>query len=318
MGYSKIAFIREQPLLSSLYENLCKKDRLSHAYLLYGEKYAPLLESATYIAKSIECSKEVFACNKCDACLRFDEGTHPDFVLIDGTKNLIKKGDIDDLSRFFSLSTLEKGHKGVYILSGIENITQEASNALLKFLEEPKGDVVALLTTSNIQKVLDTIKSRCEIVHVKSPNLQKVVEDYSGKVSIEEYYIVSNLVYSENEKEEILDSKEFHDAYHLAHDYVLELYENASGAGYLLISGSEKIKGNKCYNYFYTILSIFFTEAIMGEENSPLYELTNGLVNKKVQVSKSLVVLGEAIAKSQANMNFTFTLARLIKILEEK
>ena len=318
MGYSKIAFIREQPLLSNLYENLCKKDRLSHAYLFFGEKYSPLLESALYIAKSIECQEDIFACNKCEACKRFDEGTHPDFVIIDGTKTLIKKGDVEDLANFFSLSTLEKGHKGVYIINGIENITQEASNALLKFLEEPKGDIVALLTTSNREKVLETIKSRCESVHVMPPDLFKAVENYSGNMPLEEYYIVSNFVFSESEKEEMLDSKEFKVSYELAYDYVQELSENRSGASYLLISGSENIKGNKCYNYFYSVLAIMFTEVMIGDERSPLIELTSGLIDRRVQIGKALVLLGECISKAQANMNFTFALARLIKIMEEK
>lgn len=318
MGYSKIAFIREQPLLSTLYENLCKKNRLSHAYLFFGDRFSPLLESALYIAKSIECPKSTFACNKCDACNRFDEGNHPDFILIDGTKGLIKKKDIDDLSNFFSLSALEKGHRGVYLINGIENITQEASNALLKFLEEPRGNIVALLTTSNREKVLQTIKSRCEEVRISSPDLIKAVDNYSGNEPLEKYYVASHFAYSEEAKEELMESNDFTLAYNLAYEYVQELYENRIGAGYFLISGSEKLKGNKCYNYFYNVLSIIFNEVILCNKRSPLFELTNVLEDRKIQVGKVLVLLGEYIAKGQANMNFTFALARLIKIMEEK
>jgi len=318
MGYSKIAFIREQPLLSNLYENLCKKDRMAHAYLLFGERYSPLLESALYIAKSLECQEGTFACNKCEACKRFDEGNHPDFILIDGTKGLIKKSDIDDLSKFFSLSALEKNRKGVYILNGIENITQEASNALLKFLEEPKGNIVALLTTSNRAKVMTTIKSRCEEIHIMSPNLFEIVRNYAGNEPLEKYYIASNFAYDEKAKEELMESKDFKSSYELAYGYAQELGENPSSAGYFLISGSENIKGNKCYNYFYIILSIIFTEVIIDDEKSPLYDLTARLKDKRAQIAKALILLGEYISKMQANMNFTFALARLIKIMEEK
>jgi len=318
MTYSKIAFTREQPLLSKLYENLCKKDRLSHAYLFYGEKYSPLLESALYIAKSIECQNGIFACNKCDGCKRFDEGNHPDFILIDGSKNLIKKNDIDSLANFFSLSSLEKGHRGVYVLHGVENITQEASNALLKFLEEPKGNIVALLTTSNREKVLQTIKSRCESIRIMPPDLFKKVDEYSGNEPVEKYYIVSHFVYDEKSKEEIMESDEFSKAYELAYGYAQELVENRRGAGYFLMRGSESIKGNKCYNYFYNVLSIIFSEVITGDVRSPLIELTKGLNDKKKQIGKALVLLGEDIARYQANMNFTFALARLIKVMEEE
>lgn len=318
MSYNKEDFCKDQPVVSKLFYNSIKNSRIANAYLMYGEPSAPILESAMFIAKSLECQASIFACCTCDSCKRFEEGTHPDFILIDGSKGLIKKSDIDELNDFFTLSALEKGHRGVYIINHIENITNEAINALLKILEEPEGDITALLTTDNRDKVLKTILSRCEQVSIKSPDISAIAEAYKGKYSLDRYYVVSNMAYSEQIKEDILDSKEFSDAYDAALSYIEALSADKCQASYVLIGeAASKLKGNKCYNYFYSILSIVFSDAAGRNENNPLKESVISLEKYGSKLIRAISLLDTGIAESQANMNFTFMLARLAEIMEE-
>ena len=318
MAYDENSFRTEQPTIATLFERSQKEGRLSHAYLLYGEPSSPVSEVAKYLAKSLECKNGAFACNNCSSCKRFDEGTHPDFLYIDGKKSLIKKDDIDSLSDFFSMSSLEKNHISVYIINHIENITSEAINALLKTLEEPSGNTVAFLTTTNRDKVLPTILSRCLQVLVRAPDLPKLVSRYIGEYPKDEYYISCNLAYSEEERTEILDSKEFEEAYEAADKYLQALKNNDKFSSYVLMKeAGDNLKGNKCYNYFYTVLMIVFSDTVAGNFNTPFNDISLSLSSKPNRLIKAIAFLGEAISKAQANMNFTFGLARLGQIMEE-
>jgi DNA polymerase-3 subunit delta' len=319
MAYDKERFSQEQPILAKFFINAIEKKRLSNAYLLYGEPSAPLLESALFIAKSLECEKGPLACGLCPSCKRFAQNIHPDCKIFDGSQGLIKKSDIDTISEFYATTVLEKGHRSVYIINHIENITEEAINALLKTLEEPSGETVAILTTDNLDKVLPTILSRSEPLQVRSPDLVKEAVDYQGEQGQLIYFLVSHFAYDEDQKKAIIESKgkEFTSAYDLMMEYVDALIKKPTEATYLLMKdGPGKIKGNKCYNYFYSMLSLIFTQALQGNDTSPFKEITAGLSSYEAVLPQAIALLNKAEAESQANMNFTFMLARLARIME--
>lgn len=104
----KETFEKTQPKLAKLFLNSRKSNRLSHAYLLYGEINSPLVDSAMYLAKSLYCTKDLLACNSCLECQKFEENNHPDFTFIDGRAKGLKKEDINYLSEKYSLGTVEK------------------------------------------------------------------------------------------------------------------------------------------------------------------------------------------------------------------
>ena len=119
-----------------------------YPYLFTGEKGTPKKESAYLLAQSLLClnvNENGFACETCDECQRLIHGNYADLIYIDGLKNSIKKSDILTIQEHFSKTNLEKYGKKVYILDGVENATPVAMNTLLKFLEEPEGDVLAIL-----------------------------------------------------------------------------------------------------------------------------------------------------------------------------
>lgn len=156
-----------QPRLFQTFGNALSSHNLSHAYLLDGEGGTPLKEIAFYLAKSLVCDHpNPYACNECHSCLRFDEGNYTDFYFFDGAETSIKKESVLSLEKAFSMTSVE--HKGVliYVMHNVENMTIEAINALLKFLEEPAANVYAFLTTNNENSVLPTIKSRTQILNI--------------------------------------------------------------------------------------------------------------------------------------------------------
>ena len=127
-----------QKVLYRTLKNALNKNQVSHAYLLIGEPGIPLLPIANFLAKSLVCDHPTpFACESCFTCLRFDEGNYADFLLLNGQGKTIKKNEIQALETLFEKTSIEEKGKMIYIIHLVENMTTEAVNSLLKFLEEP-------------------------------------------------------------------------------------------------------------------------------------------------------------------------------------
>ena len=175
MAFDKIK--QSQPKVVQLLENSLKKDRLSHAYLFEGEKGTKKFETAIYFAQMLLCTNEDSKpCLECKNCKRIKHGTHPNVYIIEPVKNIIKKQQIQDLQIEFSKTSIEPGPK-IYIIKNIETIHVAAANSLLKFLEEPFPNIHAILTTSNINRILPTIISRSQVVQFQSLNPDIIKKD---------------------------------------------------------------------------------------------------------------------------------------------
>lgn len=167
-----------QKVIYKTFLNSKERGKLSHAYLIIGNIGTPLKEVAHYLAKSLLCDDHSpFACNSCITCLRIDDNNYPDFMLFDGSEGTIKKDAILSIESQFDKKAFEAKGIKIYVLHLVENMTDEAVNSLLKFLEEPKDNVYAFLTTMNENNVLPTIVSRCQIMHLKSIDRSKVISE---------------------------------------------------------------------------------------------------------------------------------------------
>jgi len=326
MYFTKENFINKQKVIATFFEHAIKSNRIPQGILFNGNINSPLLETAYYLAQSLVCEKHDLACNLCPSCERFLKGITPDLIVIDGKQSLIKKDQIDKLEDFFSLSSLEKNHRSIYIINQVENITTEAVNGLLKFLEEPQGKITAILTTANKQRVLPTIVSRLQILNLLPTNVDELINDYSGEILIERYYLLSYLAYEEEEKKEINSSKEFDLAYNGAISYLDTLINKKEEASLSLFSdvvnpikkAGSKVIANKCYNYFYSIVIILLTDALLENQASPYKEFVIKLKPYYKNISKALAFLEDINGKSSANLNFTLALAKLAYIMEGK
>ena len=109
----KKILLKAEPKLAKLFINSRKKDRVANAYLLYGNRNAPLKETAVYLAKSLSCEQDLLACDNCPSCKRFNNGIRPDFYLIDGEETTIKKDDIKSLESAFQVAVANNKHKSI-------------------------------------------------------------------------------------------------------------------------------------------------------------------------------------------------------------
>lgn len=171
-----------QPFVYNTFCNAIKNSRVAQAYLIKGNEAAPVLECAKFLSKSLVCDlEEEFACDSCLSCIRFDEGNYSDFKLLDASKQTIKVKDIEELQEFLSSSSLENKKKKIYIINCLENCNKETVNALLKTLEEPSPNTYAFITTQNESKILQTILSRCQTLHLLPNDKSYLVDELKIK-----------------------------------------------------------------------------------------------------------------------------------------
>lgn len=167
--WSEVAEI--QPLASKVITNSMEKGRVSHAYLLQGERGTGKEAIALLIAKGLFCLNREGSepCNTCHNCKRISSGNHPDVHWIEPEGLSITKEQVNHLQKEFSYSGMESNQK-VYIIKDADTMTVNASNSLLKFLEEPNKQTTALLLTENSSSIIPTIRSRCQVIDLKPLN----------------------------------------------------------------------------------------------------------------------------------------------------
>lgn len=201
----------EQPIVYRTLKNCLENNRLSHALLFCGPKGTPKKETALYLAKTLVCEKQNgFACNDCAACTRVDEGTYADVKLLDGSVKSIKKEQILAIQQEFNKTALEGSHK-IYILNHAENATTEALNSLLKFLEEPSSaNVTAILIVEELERLLPTIVSRCQILPFRPLKQDECCQQAQNLgVSLEDSILLSQFVKDANSIHEISESESY-------------------------------------------------------------------------------------------------------------
>lgn len=133
-------------------------------YMLVGARYSGKLASALYVAKTLHCGGQ----EGCTGCKRIMVGTDPDVRRVaPNEKGTITIEMAHDLVSSLSKHPNRKGATRVVIIEAAERLTIPAQNALLKVIEEPPANTVFLLLLRDINGVLSTIKSRCQVVYVR-------------------------------------------------------------------------------------------------------------------------------------------------------
>ena len=156
-------FIGQEHIVKTL-TNAISLGMISHAYLFYGPKGSGKTTIARLFAKAVNCQNrkkdEFEPCNKCSSCLEIVEGRSMDLIEIDAASH---RGidEIRELRDGIRIVPTKSKYK-VFIIDEAHQLTREAFNALLKTLEEPPSHAIFVLATTEIQKMIPTIISRCQ------------------------------------------------------------------------------------------------------------------------------------------------------------
>jgi len=134
--------------------------RIAHAYLFAGPDGIGKRLMAMALARAIVCLEQR-GCGHCQACRKIDHQNHPDLHILEPDGNSIKIEQVRAFQRELNLKPLEAPRK-ICMIEQAETMTVSAANALLKTLEEPRGDSLLILLTAQPNRLLETIRSRCQ------------------------------------------------------------------------------------------------------------------------------------------------------------
>ena len=178
--------VGQEHITKTISKSISQK-KIAHAYLFSGPHGVGKTSLARIIAKALNCVNGPTdkPCGECPSCVQIENGTPLDVIEIDGASN---RGieNIRTIIENVRISPVSGKYK-IYIIDEVHQITNEAFNALLKTLEEPPPHVVFILATTEAERVLPTIRSRCQQYTFKSLNiedLEKILKSILSKENI--------------------------------------------------------------------------------------------------------------------------------------
>ncbi len=170
----RTGIIGQEKLLAYL-DTVLAEDRPSHAYLVSGPKGCGKKTLARYFAKALLCSaKQNKPCGNCRSCTLFESNAHPGFAVVAAKEgeSTIRIGAIRQMIAAMVYKPL--GERQVHLIEEGHTMTTEAQNALLKTLEEPGKGQVIIITSERPDRLLSTIRSRCQQLRVLPLNQQQM------------------------------------------------------------------------------------------------------------------------------------------------
>ena len=267
---TKEYLINKQHIVYQVLRNSFKNKKTSHAYIISGSKGSPILDTAIFLAQSLVClnkDENNLACEECINCQKIKNNAYVDYKLIEGVdlKNDVTLAIQDD----FNKSSVENEDIKIYIINLIEKAPVASLNKLLKFIEEPNSNIVAIFTSNSVDSILQTIVSRCQTITLKEFMVSDLIEYLvNNNVSYEDAWLISKI---SNNAEKNLD---------LVNDVTFNVVKNqlANSLKHLgnkndyfivdfLVEGMKNLTENSSIELFLDMLEVCLLEAIIKQED---------------------------------------------------
>ena len=172
----------------SRFERIDSQERLAHAYLFVGPVESGKTSTAIALAQMLNCESDEQKrfCGECASCRKIAKGNHPDIIILRADVGETIK--IEEVRMFIQRSGLRafEAKWKFFLIRNAERLTKDAANALLKTLEEPNRQTLMILTTSVPELCLDTIKSRCQVVHFFPRSQASLTRELMNDLSLDE------------------------------------------------------------------------------------------------------------------------------------
>lgn len=328
---SRFVDIVGQEQLKEHLENAIRLNKVSHAYIINGERNAGKEFIAKTFAMALQCEdrQDVEPCEECHSCKQALSGNHPDIIFI----NHEKPGTIgvEDIRTQINGDVAIKpysGSKKIYIMNEGEKMTVQAQNALLKTLEEPPEYAVILILTTNVDSLLPTILSRCVVLNMKSVRDAQIKKFLMDTMEIPDYKadICAAFARGNVGKARLLaKSEEFDKVKEEAVTllkYINEMELNE------IVAAIKKINEYKFdVNDYMDILSIWYRDVLLFKAT---HDANNLIFREEIQyirkvadrstyegIEKIIDALEKSKQRLSANVNFDLTMELLLLTIKE-
>lgn len=301
-----------QPVPYKILSNALKKNKISHAYLFEANDYPKTFDMAVAFAKALFCVDN----NIENISAQIDSGNFEELKIINPDNLVIKKEQLEQLQQEFSKKAVI-GNKKIYIINGAEYLNQSASNSILKFIEEPEENIIAILITNNIYNVLGTIVSRCQVIPFSKIKEQELT--IYNNYKRQNVNIAISLLNSKDEIQKFLDLEENNV------DKVIEFvkYYEKNHKNTLLFTKKlwhSYFTDKNTITFAFDVMILLYKDILNVKVNRKIEvfideeKLINGIkdVNTIEQLVKKLSILIDLKSKIGLNMNSNLLVDKLI------
>lgn len=327
----RFADIVGQEHLREHLENAVRMDKVSHAYIINGEKNAGKEFIAKTFSMALQCENRqgTEPCGECHSCKQALSGNHPDIIFI--THEKPGTIGVDDIRRQINNDVAIKPYKGprkIYIMNEGEKMTVQAQNALLKTLEEPPEYAVLLILTANVNSFLPTILSRCVVLNMKPVRDGQIKKFLMETMEIPDYRADVCVAFARGNvgKARILaNSEEFDKVKEEAITLVKYINEMELNE---IVAAIKKINEYKLdVNDYMDILSIWYRDVLLFKAT---HDANHLVFREEIQhirkvadrsayegIEKILDALEKSKQRLSANVNFDLTMELLLLTIRE-
>lgn len=327
----RFADIVGQEHLKEHLENAIKMDKVSHAYIINGEKNAGKEFIAKTFAMALQCENRqgIEPCGECHSCKQALSGNHPDIIFI--THEKPGTIGVDDIRRQINNDVAIKPYKGpwkIYIMNEGEKMTVQAQNALLKTLEEPPEYAVLLILAANVDSLLPTVLSRCVVLNMKPAKDAQIKKYLMETMEIPDYKADICVAFARGNvgKAKLLaNSEEFEKVKEEAIILLKNIREMELNE---IVTAIKKINEYKFdVNDYLDILSIWYRDVLLfkatHDANHLIFKEEIQYIRKVADKSayEGIEKIIDALEKSKqrlsANVNFDLTMELLLLTIKE-
>ena len=311
-------------------QNAIATKKVSHAYIINGERFSGKEFIAGIFAMTLQCEKQgTDPCMECHSCKQAVTGNQPDIIRVTHEKpNSIGVDDVrTQINEDVAIKPYSSPYK-IYIVNEAEKMTPQAQNALLKTLEEPPEYAVILLLTTNLNSLLPTIQSRCVVLNMK-PVADSLIRDYLMKeIQVPDYKAQVCTAFARGNvgKAKLLATSEEFDQIReeaitlLKYIQDMDLYE--------VMAAIKKISDYKLdVNDYLDIMTIWYRDVLLFKATNDANHLVfkDEVQNIRKRADKStyegieLIIEALQTAKNRlnANVNFELTMELLLLTIKE-
>lgn len=308
---------KQQSVVYQIMKNAVKNQKISHAYLFDIKNSSIGNEMVLSFVKYLLCpyyKSNLEECGSCTQCKRIDDFNYPELKIIHPDGLWIKKEQMDELQEEFSKKAIEGRYK-IYVIDQVEKLNKSAANSLLKFLEEPEEGIIAILITNNLFQVLETIRSRCQILSFTN---EKGI-NYNGQdmVDLLKLYVHSNIYNGDTEQE--------NEKYKNFVDSVVQFIEFLEKKGKETILYTEnlwhkKITEKEEFLLAFDVMTFFYSDILKFKCDRPMRvffekeSLISSIANQNSidQIVRKIDILMNLKQKIKINMNNNLLIDKLI------